>query len=240
MRPLALPAGLWQRELSEFLHRPRSLAIKMLFPLAVAVPLLHSSAPAFYAALALTMVLATMAPLGAGAVLARERTSGLLVRYRLLPCRPLLVGMERLLASAGIDLIQVTPVLILLMLDHAGTEAWWPALWLGAAATLLVGNVLGALASTLSRSPGEVMLFVLLPTLPALYLAGIFTPFQDPVHLVIERLLPFSYLHAAILGSLAAPSQMTTSTAALSALGYLAAAVVMSLLVGGRLIEADA
>lgn len=240
MRPLALPATLWQRELSEFVHRPRSLAIKMLFPLAVAAPLLHSAAPAFYAAMALTMVLATMAPLGAGAVLARERGSGLLVRYRLLPSRPALVGMERLLASAGIDLIQVAPVLVLLMLDRAGTEAWWPALWLAAAATLLAGNVLGGLASTLSRSPGEVMLFVLLPTLPALYLAGVFTPFQDPVQLVIERLLPFTYLHAAILGSLAAPTQMNPTAAALSAALYLAVALIPAAAVGGRLVEADA
>jgi ABC-type multidrug transport system permease subunit len=239
IRFLGLPATIWQRELAEFTRRPRLLAIKMLFPLAVAAPLLHSSAPAFYAAMALTMLLSTMAPLGAGAVLARERASGLTLRYRLLPAPPGRVGMERILASAGVDVLQVAPVLVLVMTSRPGQARWWPALWLGALATLVVGNLVGGLATTLTRSPGEVMLFVLLPVLPALYLAGVFTPFTDPVRQAITRLFPFAYLHESLLGSLGGASPMTPAQAAGGAGLYLAAALITARLLGRHLVEAE-
>jgi ABC-2 type transporter len=239
MNFVALPASVWQRELAELLRRPRPLAIKMLFPLAVAVPLLHSAAPAFYAAMALTMLLATMAPLGAGAVLTRERAAGILLRYRLLPAAPRLVGLQRLLAGAAIDLLQVAPVLVLVMTDRPAAARWWPGLWLGAAATLLAGNVLGALASTVTRSPGEVMLYVLLPVLPGFYLAGVFTPFSDPLRQAISRLIPFSYLHEALLGALGAAPAMPAWQTSAGAGAYLAAALGMAWLAGRRLVEAE-
>ncbi|HZU15436.1 MAG TPA: ABC transporter permease [Candidatus Dormibacteraeota bacterium] len=238
-RFLSLPASIPARELAELVRRPRALAVKMLFPLAVAVPLLHSSAPGFYAAMAVTMLLATMAPLGAGAVLSRERSAGLLLRYRLLPAPPGRVGMERVLAGAGVDLLQVVPVLALVMVGRPGAAAWWPALWLGAAATLVAGNLLGALASTVTRSPGEVMLVVLLPVLPALYLAGVFTPFTDPVMGTVTRLLPFTYLHQALLGALGGATTMAPGPAAVGAGLYLSAVLLLARPVGRRLLEAS-
>jgi ABC-type multidrug transport system permease subunit len=236
---MRLPATIWQRELAEFLQRPRLLAIKMLFPVAVAAPLLGSSAPDFYAAMALTMLLATMAPLGAGAVLARERAAGLNLRYRLLPASPGRVGMERILASAAVDLLQIAPVLVLVMTSRSQQVSWWPGLWLGAAATVVAGNVLGALASTLTRSPGEVMLFVLLPVLPALYLAGVFTPFTDPAMQAISKLFPFAYLHESLSGAVGGAAAMTPVQAAVGGAAYLVAALVVARLVGRRLVEAD-
>jgi hypothetical protein len=237
IRSPALPASIWQRELAELVQRPRALTIKMLFPLAVAVPLLRSSAPGFYAAMALTLLLSTMAPLGAGAVLARERTSGLVLRYRLLPARPGRVGMERLLASAGIDLLQVAPVLIMVMVGRREEASWWPGLWLGAMATLVTGNVIGALASTVARSPGEVMLMVLLPVLPALYLAGVFTPFTAPLMQEVTRLFPFAYLDQALLGTLGGVTTMTPGLAATGAAAELLAVLVLAHPVGRRLVE---
>ncbi len=234
-----LPASIWQRELAELVQRPRALAVKMLFPLAVAVPLLHSSAPGFYAAMALTMLLSTMAPLGAGAVLARERASGLLLRYRLLPAPPGRVGMERVLAGAGVDLLQVAPVLIMIMVGGRGEAAWWPGLWLGAAATLVAGNALGALVSTVTRSPGEVMLIVLLPVLPALYLAGVFTPFTSPLMQAVTRLFPFAYLHEALVGALGGAATVTPGQAAAGAALHLLVALVLARLAGYRLVEAS-
>jgi hypothetical protein len=235
---VALPSSIWQRELAELVRRPRALAIKMLFPLAVAVPLLHSAAPSFYAGMALTMLLATMAPLGAGAVLARERAAGLLLRLRLLPGRPRRAGMERMLAGALVDQLQAAPVLVLVMAGRPALPAWWGALWLGTAATLVAGNALGAFASTMTRSPGEVMLFVLLPTLPALYLAGVFTPFTDPVRHAVSLALPFTYLHDALLGSLGGSAAMPPEQAVAGAAAELLAALVLAWLVGRRLVEA--
>ncbi|MGH7903095.1 MAG: ABC transporter permease [Candidatus Dormibacteraceae bacterium] len=235
----SLAASVWQRELLELIRRPRALVVKLLFPLGVAVPLLFSSAPAFYAAMALTMLVGTMGALGSGAVLARERTSGLNLRYLVLPMGPARLVLERVAVSAGIDLVQVLPVLVLILVRRPALAGWWPALLLAVAGTLLMANVLGAFASTLSRSPGEVMLYVLLPTLPAFYLAGVFTPFGDGVRVAISRLIPFSYLHEALVGSLGGAPVLVPWQAALGGAAFVAVGAGSAAALGRRLLEAD-
>ena len=197
-----LPATIWQRELCEFVGRRRALAIKLAFPALLAAPLVFSSAPPAYVALALTMLLAMISALGSGAVLSRERVGGLTARYRVLPVRPGALALERVAAMASIDLLQVVPVLVLVALRHPGQAAWWPGLVVATVAVLLTGNVLGAVASRLTTSPGEVMLMVLIPLLPALFLSGVFVPATDPWLSTVSRFLPFTYLHEALAGSL--------------------------------------
>src|SRR3989454_11071153 len=149
---MMLAGTIWQRELVEFAQRRRALVIKLAFPLLVAIPLLFSSAPPIYAAMALTMLVTIIGPLGAGAVLTRERQAGLTLRYRTLPVTPGRLLIERLSTSAFIDVLQVTPVLVLIGLRHPSHFAWWPALVLSTAAVILIGNLMGAAASTLSDS----------------------------------------------------------------------------------------
>ncbi|MGH7776499.1 MAG: ABC transporter permease [Candidatus Dormibacterales bacterium] len=233
-----LAGSIWGREMVELLQRPRALAVKLLFPAAVAAPLLFSAAPAFYAAMALTMLAGTMAALGSGAVLSRERAAGLTVRYLLLPSSPRRVCLERLAVAAGIDLFQFAPVLLLVLARRPGLAAWWPALVLATAGTLMAGNALGALASTLTTSPGEVMLYVLLPTLPGLYLAGVFTPFTDPVRTTISRLLPYSYLHQALMGALGGSAGMAPWQAGLGGLCFVLLGAAAAVALGRRLLEA--
>ena len=91
-----LAGTIWQRELVEFAQRRRALIIKLVFPLLVAVPLVLSGAPTIYAAMALTMLAAIIGALGSGAVLTRERQSGLTLRYRTLPVTPGRLLIERL------------------------------------------------------------------------------------------------------------------------------------------------
>ena len=232
-----MPGTIWQRELVELLDRRKALAIKLLFPAAIGFPLLFSSAPAFYAAMALTMLAGTMAALGSGAVLARERSAGVTTRYLLLPLPPARVSLERLAVAAAIDLCQLLPVLVLVAARRPALVAWWPALLLAAAGTLMAGNALGAFVSTLSTSPGEVMLLVLLPALPALYLAGVFTPFTNPLQVAVSRLLPYSYLHEALVGALGGPAQMAPWQAAAGGLLFALAGAAAALAVGRRLLE---
>src|SRR5207237_764943 len=109
---------------------------------------------------------------------------------------------ERLTTNGLIDFVQLVPALLLIAVRHPSEFAWWPALLLSMAAVLLIGNLTGAVASTLSDSPGEVMLYVVIPLIPLLYLSGVFTPLEPPILLVVSRLLPFSYLYDALLGAL--------------------------------------
>ena len=236
---MMLTGTIWQRELVEFMQRRRALVIKLAFPFLLAVPLVVSGAPPIYAAMAITMLVAIIGALGSGAVLSRERHSGLSLRYRILPVTPGRLLIERLGTNAVIDFIQLTPVLLLIAVRHPAGFAWWPALILGTAAVLLLGNLLGAVASTLSSSPGEVMLYMVIPLLPLLYLSGVFTPLTQPMLVVISRLLPYSYLHEALLGSLGGQPNLLPWETLLGGFGFLVGAAGLTGRLGRRVIETD-
>ncbi len=233
-----LPGTIWQRELVEFAQRRRALVIKLAFPLLFGIPLV-SAAPHVYAAITLTMLITIIGALGASAVLSRERLSGLSLRYRTLPVTPGRLLIERLSTSAAIDLLQVTPVLLLIALRDPSEFGWWPALLLSTAAMLLIGNLMGAVASTLSDSPGEVMLYVFIALLPLLYLSGVFTPFTQPALLVASRLLPFSYLHQSLLGALGGHPNLLPWETMLGGFGFLVGAAGLTGRLGRRVLESD-
>ena len=228
---MMLAGTIWQRELVEFAQRRRALVIKLAFPLLIAIPLVLSGAPSIYAAMALTMLIAIVGALGAGAVLTRERQTGLTLRYRTLPVTPGRLLIERLSTNSAIDFVQLIPVLVLIALRRPSTFAWWPALLLSTAAVLLIGNLMGAIASTL--------LYVVIPLLPLLYLSGIFTPPSEPALLVVSRLLPFSYLHEALLGALGGQPNLLPWETLLGGLGFLVGAAGLTGRLGRRVFESD-
>src|SRR5207247_7407056 len=137
---MMLAGTIWQRELVEFAQRRSALVIKLAFPLVFGVPLVIA-APPVYAAVTLTMLIAIIGALGAGAVLTRERQSGLTLRYRTLPVTPGRLLIERLSTNVVIDFGQLIPVLVLIALRNPSAYAWWPALFLTAAAVLLLGKL---------------------------------------------------------------------------------------------------
>jgi len=238
MSSATLASTIWQRELVEFTQRRQALAIKLAYPLVLGIPLLFSRVPVFNTALALTMLAGLTSALGTGAVLSRERASGLALRYRLLPVRPGTLLIERLGVYAAIDVLQFAPLLVLLGLRHPEGAAFWPALVVTVAASILAGNLLGAFVSTLSRAPAEVMLYTIIPLLAAFYLSGVFVSPQQPVMVVVSRLLPFSYLHAALLGSLGAGASLAPWEAITVGLGSILGALVLTGLLGRRIVEA--
>jgi hypothetical protein len=235
---MMLAGTIWQRDLVEFAQRRRALTIKLAFPLVVGIPLVFV-APPFYAAMSLTMLVAIIGTLGAGAVLTRERQSGLMLRYRTLPVTPGRLLIERLSTSALIDLLQVIPVLVLITVRHPSQFAWWPSLLLSTAAVLLLGNLMGAIASTLSDSPGEVMLYVFIPLLPLLFLSGVFAPLSQPVLVAASRLLPFSYLHESLLGALGGQPNLLPWETLLGGFGFLVGAAGLTGRLGRRVTESD-
>jgi ABC-type multidrug transport system permease subunit len=235
---MMLAGTIWQRELVEFAQRRRALVIKLAFPLVFGIPLVIA-APPVYAAISLTMLIAIIGALGAGAVLTRERESGLTLRYRTLPVTPGRLLIERLSTSALIDLMQITPVLVLIALRRPTQFAWWPAMVLSTAAVLFIGNLMGAVASTLSDSPGEVMLYVFIPLLPLLYLSGVFTALTEPALLAVSRLLPFSYLHEALLGALGGQPNLLPWETLLGGFGFLVGGAGLTGRLGRRVLESD-
>src|SRR5712691_3258307 len=138
-----------------------------------------------------------------------------------------------------VDLLQVTPVLVLIALRHPTQFGWWPALVLSTAAVLLIGNLMGAVASTLSDSPGEVMLYVFIPLLPLLYLSGVFTPLPQPALLAVSRLLPFTYLHESLVGALGGQPNLLAWETLLGGFGFLVGAAGLTGRLGRRVLESD-
>jgi hypothetical protein len=184
------------------------------------------------------MLVGLTSALGTGAVLSRERASGLALRYRLLPVRPGTLLVERLAVYAAIDVLQFAPLLILIAIRHPEAAASWPALVVTVAGSMLFANLLGAFVSTLSRAPAEVMLYTIIPLLACFYLSGIFVLPQQPLLVVVSRLLPFSYLHEALLGSLGAGASLAPWEAFTGGLGYVVGALALTGLLGRRIVEA--
>jgi hypothetical protein len=102
-----------------------------------------------------------------------------------------------------------------------------------------MGNLMGAVASTLSDSPGEVMLYVFIPLLPLLYLSGVFTPLTQPALLAVSRLLPFSYLHESLLGALGGQPNLLPWETMFGGFGFLVGAAGLTGRLGRRVLESD-
>lgn len=236
IRSVTLPSSIWQRELSEFVQRPRVLVIRLLLPLAVIAPLLHGPRGRELAPMALTVVLALLGSVTTSMTLVRERRSRLALRYRLLPDSPTRVGAELLLARAGLRAVQAAPALVMVLASGAQGVAWWPALGLGTAATLVAGVVFAAAVSTVTRSRGRAMVLTLVPVAAALALAGAFAPLL-PALRPATFLVPFAYAHAALTGTLGASAGMAPAEAAAGAAVWLLVCLALVPRVGRRLVE---
>lgn len=238
IRFLTLPSSIWQRELSEFVQQPRVLVIRLLLPLAVTAPLLHGPNAGVLAPAGVTVVLALLGSLGTGMPLVRERRSGLVLRYRLLPDSPARVGTELLLARAGLHALQAAPALLVVLASGAHGIAWWPGLVLGAGSTLVAGVVYGAAVSTVTRSVGQVTVLTLVPVAAALALARAFAPLF-PALRPVTYLAPFAYVHASLAGTLGASAGMTPAGAAAGAAVWLLVCLALVPRVGRRLVESS-
>lgn len=227
----------FSREWSELRGRPVSLVIKLAYPVAIAVPLLWAPVPPFLAATALTVLIATVGGVGTAAVLGRERSMGLQHRYLLAPRAPGRTVLDRVAAAASVDVVQTLPLLALVAIRHPGGAVWWPGLLLALVGMVLVVDALGAFASSLASSPGEVMLCVMLPLLPAFFLSGLFVaPFGALVP--ISHLLPFAYFHAALVGALGGAAAIDPLGCILGGAAFCAAGLGAAYLTGRRVLEA--
>ncbi|MBO0707591.1 MAG: ABC transporter permease [Candidatus Dormibacteraeota bacterium] len=225
------------REWSELWGRPISLVIKLVYPVAIAVPLLWAPVPPFLAATALTILIATVGGVGTAAVLARERSMGLQHRFVLAPRAAGRTVVDRVAAAASVDVAQTLPLLVLVGIRHPGGAIWWPGLLCALVGMLLMVDALGAFASSLASSPGEVMLCVMLPLLPAFFLSGVFVaPFGALIP--ISHLLPFTYFHAALQGALGGAAPVSPLGCILGGIAFGLIGVGAAYLTGRRVLEA--
>jgi ABC-type transport system involved in cytochrome c biogenesis permease component len=198
--------AVWWLEWRLAARRPRVFVLSMAVPLALVAALAFGRAPTPHAALVYTVLFTFFGTFGAGIPWARDSERGLIHRLMLTGIDPAWAVVQRWLASALLDLVQLLPSLALI--------AWWyraeggEALRLVGlvAAGLLAANALGLLVAALARSLAETALLASVAALLLLHAAGVFrAPEPGTTAATIERVVPFHYMHAAIKEAVGAP-----------------------------------
>jgi len=196
--PRWLPRRLVGLELLATLARRRALVIKLAFPLGLALPLVATSAPPFFAAMLLTVLVTLIGAVGTGVTVVRARGGGWLARLAVLPMAPARIGVELLLASFAVDAVQGSIVVGLVLAWRQPAPLIGLTCWLLVLAVLAIANALGLALAAVTDHPGETMLGLAVLLAPLLFLAGLFTgiPAAGP-RAWIALALPFSYLDEA-------------------------------------------
>lgn len=186
---------LWQLELSASLARRRALAIKLAFPLVLAIPLALTGAPQFFAAMLLTILVAMVGTVGTGVSLTRSRGTGWLDRLAVLPLAPWRIAGEVFLAGWLLDCLQVTLLVLVVELAQRAGPVTLVTTWLLCLSTLSFSGAIGLAVATLTDNAGEAMLLLAVILAPLLFLSGLFTgiPASGP-RFWIAQFLPFGYL----------------------------------------------
>ena len=195
-----MPRTVAARELAIVVSRPRALAIKTGLPMALAVILVAGHAPTFWAGMLLTVLMGMIGAVGTAVTVSRAREAGFLTRLAATPgSRPrLLVGW--VLAAATVDVIQLLPVAIAVLVTGGGGPAELAVLIVVLAATLVVTNVLGCAVTLAAATASEVLLDVVVLLAPLLYLGGLFTGVPaSGWRAVVAAVDPFSHLHSAFI-----------------------------------------
>ncbi|MGH7641049.1 MAG: ABC transporter permease, partial [Candidatus Dormibacteria bacterium] len=186
---------LWQVELLSTLARRRALLIKLVFPLVLVIPLVAAGAPAFFAAMLLTVLIAMVGTVGTGVTITRARGDGWLDRLAVLPLPAWRIGLELFLAGWLMDGLQATLVIVVIALADRPDPATLATTWLLSLSALAFSGAIGLAIAALTDHPGEAMLYLAVVLAPLLFLSGLFTGVPATgVRFWIAQILPYTYL----------------------------------------------
>lgn len=196
---------IWRTEWLTTLRRRRLLALNILIPLAFVAPIALSSAPAVHAAAVFTVLFTLFGTFGSSIPLIRDGESGLLRRYVLTGAHPGGLLLQRLFATAALDLIELAPSVLVIVVARGSSASQLamviPAMALG----LVAANALGALTAALAKSVAEGALFSAVAALLLLHVAGTFrTPLPGTWQATLEAWSPFRPLHESLLAAVGA------------------------------------
>ena len=197
-----MTSAVWRTEWLTALRRRRLLALNVLIPLTFVATIAFSSAPAFHSAAVFTVLFALFGTFGSSIPLIREGESGLLRRYVLTGAHPGGLLLQRLFATAALDLIQLAPSVLVIVVARGSSGAQLamvvPAMVLG----LVAANAIGALTAALAKSVAEGALFSAMAALLLLHWAGTFrAPVPGTWQATLEAWNPFRPLHESLLAA---------------------------------------
>ena len=193
------PDTYWKKDVALFFSRRFALFLKMLYPIAIIVPVAASGMPAKYAAAVIGIVAVMAGTFGAGESLTIDLNDGILARVALTPLSPYRIVFEVLVVNAVLDLVQLTPALLVVYLLHPVSFVWVLAATLAVFATLVTANSIGIFIANFTSSPADVLLYATAILFPLIYVSGFFRN-QHPTGILetLRGLVPFAYTNDAL------------------------------------------
>src|ERR687889_1728838 len=131
------PDAYWKKDVVLFFSRRFALLVKVLYPMALIVPVAASDIPAQYAAAVIGIVAIMAGTFGAGESLTSDLNDGILVRVSLTPLSPYRIVFEVLAVNAVLDFLQLLPALAIVYLLHPVPPVWILAATVAVFATLV-------------------------------------------------------------------------------------------------------
>jgi ABC-2 type transport system permease protein len=199
MMSLDPPDTYWKKDVVLFFSKRFALLIKMLYPVALIVPVAVSDISAQYAAAVVGIVAVMAGTFGAGESLTADLNDGILLRLALTPLSPRRVVFEILAVNAVLDFIQLLPALLLVYVIHPVPLVWVFAATFGVFATLVTANCIGIFIANFTSSPADVLLYATAILAPLIYVSGFFRN-QNPEGLsaILRDFVPFAHMNDAL------------------------------------------
>ena len=193
---------MWRTEWLTALRRRRLFLFNILIPLTLVATIALSAAPAAHAVAVFTVLFALFGTFGSSIPLIRDGESGLLRRYVLTGAHPGVLLLQRVFATAALDLIQLAPSVLVIAAARGSSASQLaivvPSMILG----LLAANALGALSAAVAKSVAEGALFSAVAALLLLHWAGTFrAPLPGTWQATLEVWNPFRPLHESLLAA---------------------------------------
>src|SRR3954468_8921791 len=199
MMRLNPPDAYWKKDVTLFFSRRFALLVKMLYPIALIVPVAASDIPAQYAAAVVGIVAVMAGTFGAGESLTVDLNDGILVRVARTPLSPRRIVFEILAVNAVLDFIQLLPALLLVYIFHPAPLVWVLAATFAVFATLVTANCIGIFIANFTSSPADVLLYATAILAPLIYVSGFFRN-QPPTGIMetLRGFVPFAYTDDAL------------------------------------------
>src|SRR3712207_5769785 len=118
------PDAYWKKDVVLYFSKRFALLIKMLYPVALIVPVAASALPAQYAAAVVGIVAIMAGTFGAGESLTADLNDGILLRVALTPLSPRRIVFEVLAVNVVLDFLQLLPALLVVYLLHPVSLLW--------------------------------------------------------------------------------------------------------------------
>ncbi len=190
------PDTYWKKDVALFFGKRFALLIKMLYPMALIVPVATSDIPAQYAAAVIGIVAVMAGTFGAGESLTVDLNDGILMRVALTPLSPRRIVFEILAVNAVLDFIQILPALLVVYAFNPAPLVWVLAATVAIFATLLTANCIGIFIANFTSSPADVLLYATAILAPLIYVSGFFRN-QNPIGTLatLRDFVPFAYMN---------------------------------------------